>query len=147
MISFEKIRESQKAMIAHTLWITTDRFEATTPGEHFINERCFGEDFAKWLRTRLTERGVDVSDPIQEDFGWVLLTQVADRKFTISIGIMDESIGQVPATWCVAVAYEKPLNPFRTWFKPVPTDSLHALFKEVRSALESGPGFEISEEE
>ena len=134
-------------MIAETVWVTTDRFEATTPGEHFINERCFGEDFARWLQTRLAEKGHDVSDPIQEDFGWVLIAQVGDRKFTISVGIMDESIGQVPATWCVAVAYEKPMNSFRAWFKPAPTESLQALFSEVRSILDREPDFKIAEEE
>jgi hypothetical protein len=134
-------------MIAQTLWVITDRFEATTPGENFINPRCFGEDFAEWLQTSLMERGHEVSNPIQEDFGWVILAAVADRKFTISIGIMDESIGQVPANWCVAVAYEKPLNSFWTWFKPAPTESLNALFKEVRSALESERDFKVSDEE
>ena len=130
-------------MIAQTLWVTTARFEATTPRDNFINPRCFGEDFANWLQARLTERGHQVSDPIQEDFGWVMLASVADRKFTISIGIMDESIGQVPASWCIAVAYEKPLNPLCTWFKPAPTEPLDMLFKEVRSIIETEPDFEI----
>lgn len=134
-------------MIAQTLWVTTDRFEATTPGEHFINPRCFGEDFANWLHSRLKERGYDVSDPIQEDFGWVLLVTVVDRKFTISVGIMDESIGQTPAQWCIAVAYEKPLNPFRSWFKSPPTESLEVLFKDVRSALEAEADFKVSDDE
>ena len=134
-------------MIAQTLWVTTDRFEVTTPGEHFINPRCFGEDFANWLHSRLKEHGYDVSDPIQEDFGWVILATVVDRKFTITVGVMDESIGQVPAQWCIAVAYEKPLNPFRTWFKPPPTKSLDALFKDVRTALESEPDFKVSDDE
>ena len=60
---------------------------------------------------------------------------------------MDESIGQIPSEWCIAVAYEKPLNPFRTWFKPPPTESLGALFKDVRATLESEPGFKVSYEE
>jgi len=134
-------------MIAQTLWVTTDRFEATTPGENFINPRCFGEDFATWLRDQLSESGLDVSDPIQEDFGWIILTTIGDRKFTISIGIMDESIGRVPAHWCIAVAYEKPLNKFRSWFKPAPTDTLKALFLEVRTAMESQSDFKVSDEE
>lgn len=134
-------------VIAHTLRVTTDRFEATIPGENFINPRCFGEDLARWLQTRLTERGHNVSDPIQEDFGWVMLAKVAHRKFTINVGIMDESIGQILADWCIAVAYEKPLNPIRTWFKPLPTESLNALFQEVRTALESEPDFKVSDEE
>jgi hypothetical protein len=28
--------------------LRTDLFEATTPGPDFINDRCFGEDFAIW---------------------------------------------------------------------------------------------------
>jgi hypothetical protein len=134
-------------MIAHALFVTTARFEATTPGENFINPRCFGEDFATWLRTNLIERGRDVSDPIQEDFGWVMLTTIGDRKFTISIGIMDESIGQVPAEWCITVAYEKPLNPMLSWFKRAPTDTLKTLFLEVRTAMESESDFKVSDEE
>ena len=59
---------------------------------------------------------------------------------------MDESIGQVPATWCVAVAYEKPMNPFRTWFKPAPTESLQALLAEVQSTLEGERDFKITDE-
>ena len=134
-------------MSAQSLWVTTSRFEGTTPGENFINPRCFGEDFAAWLRTKLTESGRDVSDPIQEDFGWVLWTTIGDRKFTISIGIMDESIGRVPADWAIVVAYEKPLNPLRSWFKPAPMDTLNALFKEVRDTLESQSDFKVSDEE
>lgn len=134
-------------VITQTLWVTTDRFEATTPGENFINPRCFGEDFAVWLHTSLTERGLDVSDPVQEDFGWVMLATVADLKFTISIGIMDESIGEVPATWCVAVTYEKPLNSFFKWFRPAPTESVNELFKKIQSALEAEHDFKVSTEQ
>jgi hypothetical protein len=134
-------------MIAQTLWVTTDRFEATTIGKNFINPRCFGQDFAEWLQACLAERDHKVCNPVQEDFGWVILAVVADRKFTISIGIMDESIGQVPAIWCVTVAYEKPLNSFWTWFKPAPMESFHWLFKEVHSTLESERDFKVSEEE
>jgi hypothetical protein len=134
-------------MIAQTLWVTTDRFEVTTPGEEFINPRCFGEDFARWLREALIGRGHQVSDPVQEDFGWVLIVKVAERSFTISFGVMDDSMKKAPATWCVVVAYEKPLNSFWTWFKPAPTESLHALFTEVHSTLKSQGDFNVSEVE
>ena len=134
-------------MNAQSLWVTTSRFEATTPGEYFINPRCFGEDFASWLRTKLIERGHGVPDPIQEDWGWVILPKIGDRKFTINIGVMDESIGQVMATWCITFAYDKPLNPILSWFKPVPLDRLNALFQEVRTAMESESDFRVSDEE
>lgn len=134
-------------MNAQSLWVTTSRFEATTPGENFINPRCFGEDFAAWLRAQLIERGHDVSEPIQEDFGWVILPKIGGQTFTITIGVMDESIGEGPSTWLIAVAHEKPLNPILSWFKAAPIDTRNALFQEVRTAMESDSDFRVSDEE
>ena len=134
-------------MVEHALWVTTDRFEASTPGANFINPGCFGEDFALWLQPLLAERGLEVSEPIQEDWGWVILVTLAGHKFTISIGVMDESIGKVPANWRIGIAYEKPLNRIRTWFKPPPVESLLALFRDVQTVLVGEPRFRVSEEE
>ena len=58
-----------------SVFVTADLFEATTPGENFINDRCFGEDFAEWLGERLLPSVSPVSEPIQEDWGWVLLVE------------------------------------------------------------------------
>ena len=104
-------------MIGRGFNLRTDLFEATTPGPHFINDRCFGEDFAIWLSERLQMRGLMPSAPVQEDYGWVLLIPFQERTFTLSIGIMDDSIGQVPSDWYVSVAFEKPLNGVRSWFR------------------------------
>ncbi len=134
-------------MLERAIWVTTDQFEATVPGPHFINPRCFGEDFGKWLEHHLKERGLEVSEPIQEDWGWVIIASMNDRKFTISLGVMDESIGRVPAVWRIGVAYEKPLNSFRTWFKPAPAETLEELFREVQNVLHIEPTFSVSEEE
>ena len=134
-------------MIERGLWVTTDRFEASTPGPNFINPRCFGEDFANWLRSELSRHNLIVSEPVQEDWGWVLLVDFAERKFTVSIGITDETIGQTPAVWRVGVAYEKPLNKFRNWLKPAPLASLTLLFETLRSVLTSEPGFVVSTDE
>lgn len=128
-------------------WVTTDRFEVSTPKANFINPRCFGEDFALWLQSRLAERGLAVSEPIQEDWGWVILVSLVSDKFTITIGVMDESIGQVPAVWRIGVDYEKPLNAIRKWFKPVPVKSLLAVFQELKAVFASEPQFRVTEAE
>ena len=114
-------------MIERAFTLETDLFEATVPGPHFINPRCFGEDFAGWLKTRLEARGVPVSEPIQEDWGWVMIAPFRASRFTLSTGVMDESIGRTPAEWRVGVSYEKPLNGFRAWFRSPPTDELSQL--------------------
>ena len=117
----------------------TDLFEATTPGPHFMNERCFGEDFAIWLGERLQRQGLQASAPVQEDWGWVLLIPFQGHTFTLSIGIMDESIGQVPSEWRVGLSFEKPLNGIRSWFKATPSDELKYLAGVLESSLRSEP--------
>ena len=134
-------------MIERALWVTTDLFEASTPGPDFINPRCFGEDFARWLMTRLAQRSLDASEPIQEDFGWVILIKAAPHTFTLSIGIMDETIGQVPAQWRIGLAYEKALNSVTSWFKRAPTAALQSIFEELQSIVRSEPGFIVSMDE
>lgn len=134
-------------MIERGLWVTTDRFEASTPGENFINPVCFGEDFANWLRVQLMRHSLKVSEPIQEDWGWVIMVDFQERKFTVSIGVTDETIGQRPAVWRVGVAYEKPLNGLRNLFKPAPVKTWTTLFETLQSVLVSEHGFVVSTDE
>jgi hypothetical protein len=129
-------------MIEHTFTLETDLFEATTPGPHFINPRCFGEDFAAWLRARLHARGLDASEPIQEDWGWVVIAPFRGSRFTLSIGVMDESIGRTPAEWRVGVSYEKPLNGFRAWFRSTPTNELSELAQLLDEILREEERFQ-----
>ena len=107
-------------MIEHAFTLQTDLFESTTPGPNFINSRCFGEDFARWLRERLQARTLTASEPIQEDWGWAMIIPFHDSRFTLAIGVMDDSIGRTLAEWRVGLSYEKPLNGFRAWFRRIP---------------------------
>ena len=50
-------------------------------GKHFINPCCLGEDFADWLRIKLTERNVQVRLPYQEDWGWELPAIVGSDSY------------------------------------------------------------------
>jgi len=134
-------------MAKHSLWVTTAQFEVTTPGEHFINPRCFGEDFALWLRRLLLTRGIEVNEPIQEDWGWVLLATIQGKRLTIAIGVMDDSIGKIPAVWMIDVEFEKMLNGIRAWFKPVPAEPVMQFMAELRGVLAEESGIEVSEEE
>jgi hypothetical protein len=127
-----------------TFWVTTDRFEATTPGPRFINPRCFGEDFAGWLRGRLADSGWTIAEPIQEDWSWVLLATVAGDIFTIAIGVLDESIEQTPAVWRVDVSHEKWVNPIRKWFKQPPKESLTEVCRKLEEILSCEPQFKVS---
>jgi hypothetical protein len=134
-------------MTKHSLWVTTARFEVAIPGEHFINPRCFGEDFAHWLRGLLLERGIDVDEPIQEDWGWILLAKMQSKKLTISIGVLEDSIGAVPAVWKLDVEFEKVLNGIRAWFTRIPEEPARQLITEIRDALSEESGISVSDTE
>lgn len=122
-------------MISQGFTLSTDLFETQTPGKDFINERCFGEDFANWLLSVMTTRGYSVSIPIQEDFGWILLVTRDPHIFTLSIGIMDEATGMVPAEWRIDISFEKPLNGFHSWFRRPPRLELQHLASAIEQCL------------
>jgi hypothetical protein len=124
---------------AFTLW--TDLFNATERKPHFINDRCFGEDFAAWLQDKLARVALSVSDPIQEDWGWCLVATEAGRRFTVSVGVMDDSIGQVPAEWRVGVSYERPMNGLKGMILPVPVALLEAVGEKLHTVLAGEPSF------
>jgi hypothetical protein len=134
-------------MIEQAVFVTTDLFEVTAPAEHFINARRFGEDFAAWLRARLIAAGNETSEPIKENWGWVLLIKQEKRTFTVALGVMDESIGVVPAEWYVGLAYEKLINGIRGWLQPAPIDLFSNVFGQLRAVLSSEPRFCVSDAE
>ena len=125
-------------MLKRGITVTTIQFEVNTPQAHFVNERCFGEDFATWLRTRLEPAVTSVSDPIAEDWGWALIVEFDRIKWTIAIGIADDSIGQSPAEWRVDVAYEKSLNGISALFRKKPAEAWGRLFETTLGILKSG---------
>jgi len=85
----------------------TNLFETETVKPHFINDRCFGEDLAAWLITKLHESEFSFSEPYQEDWGWEIQTISGKDKFYIQIGIMDESIGEENAQWMITIEAAK----------------------------------------
>ena len=132
-------------MVEQGIFVTTDLFEATTPGENFINDRCFGEDFAEWLGERLLPSVSSVSEPIQEDWGWVLLVEFQGSCFTLTIGIMEEWIAHIPSQWQIGVVWERTQNLRRLFGRP-PVEQLGTLVGLVRQILESEPQMRVGPE-
>jgi hypothetical protein len=80
---------------------------------HFINPCCFGEDFAAWLRGRLSplaEEGFYFGDPIQEDYGWGLWASLLEDRFWIALSYAGDGPQEDPAQWVVSVDYSAGLN-------------------------------------
>jgi hypothetical protein len=102
------------------------QFENKTPKPHFINERCFGEDLAKWLRDRLDEN-FRPGDLIQEDYGWGFWTVAGGDPYWVYVGVMEESIGEETAEWLAGIAYNPGLNLMRRLFHKPKVADLRAL--------------------
>jgi hypothetical protein len=83
----------------------TSRFNLSKVGEHFINPCCFGEDLAVWLCLRLLEKGVEVRQPYQEDWGWEVPAMHGGESYYLCMsGNSDESgANQDEGEWRISV--------------------------------------------
>ena len=64
----------------------TNRFNLSKVGEHFINPCCFGEDVVSWFRSKLVERGIQVTRTGQEDWGWYLFAHSGEIRYFVGVG-------------------------------------------------------------
>ena len=51
------------------------KFNTTEARDYFINDNCFGDDLATFLREKLSARGINPVEPWQEDWGWQFETE------------------------------------------------------------------------
>ena len=123
--------------------VETDLFEHSEVQPHFINDCCFGEDFAHWLKTRLgadAHLALALSDPIQEDWGWGLWASAGKDRYWIALSYMGEGPQEEPGQWSVAV---EPAFSLRRLFGKAP--ALVVLRFRIRQLLEAEPRIRILE--
>jgi hypothetical protein len=73
--------------IMHTdIVFETARFNLSQAKPHFINDNCFGDDAAAWLRDKLLSLGIPTIEPAQEDWGWYIEATHAGSSYFIGIG-------------------------------------------------------------
>lgn len=67
--------------------LKTEKFNVSESKEYFINENCFGDDFGKWLLSKLSARRVEFEEdgPDQEDFGWYINFSISGSEITCLI--------------------------------------------------------------
>lgn len=124
-----------------SLTVETELFEQRDVKPHFINPCCFGEDFAAWLRDRLSglvAAGFEIGAPIEEDYGWGLWISRAKDTFWIALSFCGDGPTEEPAQWVVSVAYDPGLNLVRRLFhRPDPgglTQVREAVWRALRTA-------------
>ncbi len=130
--------------------VTTDLFGHREVKPHFINPCCFGEDFAIWLRQQvsdLTAEGFELSEPIQEDYGWGFWATRGSDPFWVALSFCGEGPTEEPGEWVVSVGYDPGLNLFKRLFHKPDTAILDRLRARVWQVLRSTPGMHLLDNE
>jgi hypothetical protein len=120
--------------------IETDLFEHREVKPHFINPCCFGEDFAFWLReklTPLTANGFLFAEPIQEDYGWGFWAAHPNGRFWIAFSYVGEGPQEEPAQWVVSINSGAGLNLIKRVFYNSHQQTFTALRDRIWQQLKS----------
>ncbi len=134
------------AALSDQLTIETDLFEHREGKPHFINECCFGEDFAAWLRSRLADlvpEGFTVDQPIQEDYGWGFWVRRGKESFWIALSYVGDGPTEEPAQWVVSISYDAGLNLWQRLFHKPDANAFSAVRDRVFAALKSTEGIKV----
>lgn len=124
-------------MVRNTVQFKSTTFNTTQIQPHFINDCCFGEDVALWLRPQLAALGHEVEQPGQEDWGWYLDCRQHGITHTLNIGCVFEDDGPV---WQIYLERQVPLlNRLlqrNREVEPNLTQALHQLLTTAPEATE-----------
>jgi hypothetical protein len=123
--------------------VETDLFEHRQVKPHFINDCCFGEDFAEWLRQRLGNSEFESSNPIQEDYGWGLWITLEKDKFWIALSYVGDGPTEAPAQWVISMTRPTSLNIVRWFFSTPDLTAMEALQARIRRELISTAGISV----
>jgi len=128
--------------------VETDLFEHREVKPHFINPCCFGEDFAVWLRSELaplTASEFELSDIIQEDYGWGFWATHGKDPFWVALGYCEDGPTQEPAQWMVSIDYDPGLNVIKRLFSRPDAQAFARLRDSAWQSLRANSGIKIVE--
>ena len=126
--------------------VETDMFEHREVKPHFINPCCFGEDFATWAKNELSRfpnLRFELSEPIQEDYGWGLWASRGKDRFWIAFSYVGDGPQETPAQWVVSVNYDPGLNLLKRLFHKPEGQALGQLRDKLREILTSNSAIKI----
>ena len=137
-------------MDLESISVRTDLFEHREIKPHFINPCCFGEDFARWLRDQLADlsaAGYELSEPIQEDYGWGFWAARGQDPYWLAISLCGDGPTEEPGEWVVSVGYDPGLNLLKRLFHKPDKASVAELRARVRQVLGSARGIQVLDDE
>ena len=93
---------------------------------------------AAWLRTRLTELGIETAEPYQEDWGWELpAKRPRDSYFLCMSGNSDESSDKDEGEWRIIVEKKRSLGQLLTGKGKITSDD--EMLRTVEEILRKEP--------
>ena len=128
------------AALGDSIMVETDLFEHREVKPHFINPCCFGEDFAAWLKgelSRFPDLRLELSEPIQEDYGWGFWATRGKDRFWVALSYVGDGPQEAPAQWVVSVTYDPGLNLAKRFFHKPDQQALGQLRDRIRQILTS----------
>jgi|ERR1041385_4165651 hypothetical protein len=129
------------------LTIRTDLFEHKELKPDFINPCCFGEDFAQWLIEKvvvLRDSGFELSDPIQEDYGWGIWIKNENNSFWLALSYVGEGPTNEPAEWVISLDYDPGLNLIRRLFSKPNLVAFDEVRNLIWNTIRSTPGINVT---
>jgi hypothetical protein len=126
-------------VITAEITVETDMFEHRNVKPHFINPCCFGEDFADWLKVELSQLdpSLDVSENIQEDYGWGFLGSRGKNRFWIALSYVGDGPQEGPVQWVVSCV------PVVSLFQKPDRLMLERLRELIQRSLESNGAIKV----
>jgi hypothetical protein len=127
-------------MNAIHLVFKTDRFNLSRVEPNFINPCCFGEDVVTWLKSKLTEHGVQVSASGQEDWGWYLKARSGKDSYFLAISGNSDGSAADHGEWRVIVKKRRSL-----WDRIAGKgriSSFDQMLKSIEETLRGEPDFQ-----
>jgi hypothetical protein len=122
--------------------VETDKFEHRRVMPHFINDCCFGEDFAAWLKKQIASRcpiKFNLSEIIQENYGWGFWVSNGPDQFWVAVSYVGNGPQEPPAQWVISAKYDPGLNIAKRIFHKPDKVNLQALRDCVMHAIQSDP--------
>jgi hypothetical protein len=139
-------RGEEDRALNDSFMIETDGFEHREVKPHFINPCCFGEDLASWMKQELlrqTDLGFELSESIQEDYGWGLWASRGKDPLWIAFSYVGDGPQEAPAQWVISITYDPGLNLAKRLFRKPDPQALALLRDRVRLVIASNNAIRI----
>ena len=125
--------------------VETDAFEHRHI-KPLINPCCFGEDFAAWLKTQIAEAqdcGLQLSDPIQEDYGWGFWASRGNQRYWIALSYLGDGPQEATAKWIISVTHDPGVNLIKRLLHKPNQSTFNELRELVREIVTSNEAIKV----